>query len=45
MWSTQQSIGILTLNWKSQSYFNVIKEIKAKMEGTGYFSMHQILLK
>jgi hypothetical protein len=21
-----------TLNWKSQSYFNVIKEIKAKME-------------
>jgi hypothetical protein len=29
---SQQSIGILTLNWKSQSYFNVIKEIKAKME-------------
>jgi ribonuclease HI len=29
---SQQSIGILTLNWKSQSYFNVIKEIKAKLE-------------
>ena len=28
--NSQQSIGILTLNWKSQSYFNVIKEIKAK---------------
>jgi hypothetical protein len=29
---SQQSIDILTLNWKSHTYFNVIKEIKAKME-------------